>query len=94
MGRTTAAENKSVWIKFRIKPSLRKRILEIQAQGDFADGAFQDYLVMLIRRGMKVHEVMNQWAERLTIDVGKKELEEASLGGAAANRRRGQSSSL
>ncbi len=85
MGRTTASEKKEEFVKFRIKPSLRKKILELQAQGDFAHASFQDYVVVLICRGIRVQEAINRWAERLTIDAGK-ELGQGETKGGAVRR--------
>jgi hypothetical protein len=54
MGRTTSEENKSEWIRFRIKPSLRQKILKLQAQGDCAQLDLQDFVMVLLCRGLKI----------------------------------------
>jgi hypothetical protein len=82
MGRTTAEENKSEWIRFRIKPSLRAKILKLQAQGDCAQLDLQAFVIVLLCRGLKIEEKMMNWEDKLMIETAAEEKQE-SKGGVA-----------
>jgi hypothetical protein len=77
MGRTTAEENKSEWIRFRIKPSLRRKILKLQAN-DFEHQhlALQDFVVVILCRGLRVEEQLAEWNNTALSNLVAKTAEE------------------
>jgi hypothetical protein len=89
MGRTTSEENKSEYIRFRIKPSLRRKILKLQAQEDCRDAPLQEFVVMLLYRGLRVEEQLAEWNSTALRDKVTKTVEEvrsAETKGGAARR--------
>jgi hypothetical protein len=75
MGRTTSEENKSEWIRFRIKPSLRQKILKLQAQGDCAQLDLQDFVMVLLCGGLKIEAKIMNWEDKLMIETAAEEIQ-------------------
>jgi len=81
MGRTASMENKSEFVKLRVKPSLKNEVQSFREGSKYQDVQEQDFLAMLLRAGLEVEKVERGWHADAIAIVAKHPRESADPAG-------------
>jgi hypothetical protein len=74
MGRNASGENKTEYVKIRVKPTLKEDIQSFRVMSKYQDIQEQDFLSILVRTGLEVEKVEASWhQEAITAIVRERE---------------------